>query len=903
MKHYFFFSKPMLLSSFICLLLLVNNIINAQPILVGATSAEGSKSGGAIFKINFPDTANTAIYQFDNLAPKTPFSGVGKGDGNWLYGITPYGGTNNRGAFYRIKQDGTGFEKLFDKTDYLEPLIPKLASNQLVFFNDGYLLKTYNTLSGTINNTGINNFDCHTLYEDESGNIYFSASSLQQSGKFINRYNLQTGTVTVLYTFPATLEEGDFGVKGLNRKPGGKLFGTQESGGANNVGTLFSLNTDGTNFVIHHQFNNATGANPQSRLEYYNGKFYGTTSTGGNFSKGVLFSINEDGSNYQVIHEFGSTSFFITAPNGNISITSNGRIFGSLASSFQSQPTLFKMDVSGANFKAFFSPADITQNKAVDLLLITDQSVAVPFFEGGKYNAGSLFFIDTAGTPTQPAYFFGNSITGSDAEAALIQGTDGKLYGTTKQGGSSGKGVLFRVNIDGSNYTLLHDFVDTSGNAPTGKLLLASDGKLYGTCAEGGRAVTSQANFYGVLYRINTDGSNYQIIKRFSAAVTAPQGSLVEDAVGVVYGTTLYSGASGQTGSTIFKINKDGTGYAVIKRFNDGAASLTNPLCGLILSGDRLYGTCSGGGPVNYGGIFSLKTDGTNYQVLHSFTGVADGTVPSTSPLLGADGKLYGTVANAGPSFGGAVYKMDTTGSNFTIIKGFQYGQPETGWEPRAGLMQASDGLLYGANYFGGIYFNTSTGATSSGGTVFSLDTVGNNFTVIKYLNPATDGRGTITPLLELKSNNPGLVTVCPPQANVSIVANLSGASYQWQILIGTAFTNIFNNNNYSGTNTQTLQLMNAPSSWNSYQFRCVVNGNYSIIYTLQFVNTWTGNGGTSAWETPGNWSCNALPDANSDVIINSGTIVLNSNAVVKSVKVNPGVNFTVNSGFTLTTK
>lgn len=138
------------------------------------------------------------------------------------------------------------------------------------------------------------------------------------------------------------------------------------------------------------------------------------------------------------------------------------------------------------------------------------------------------------------------------------------------------------------------------------------------------------------------------------------------------------------------------------------------------------------------------------------------------------------------------------------------------------------------------------------------------------------------------------------PGGSASFSSNVSSSSYQWQVNKGSGYTNVVNNSNYSGAKEKTLQLKNIPSSWYGYQYRCNASGNFSKVYTIKFLNTWTGAIST-AWENPANWSCGVLPDANTDVVISSGTIVLNSNASCRSLTINPFVNFTVKPGFKLT--
>ncbi|MEJ7588085.1 MAG: proprotein convertase P-domain-containing protein, partial [Ferruginibacter sp.] len=141
---------------------------------------------------------------------------------------------------------------------------------------------------------------------------------------------------------------------------------------------------------------------------------------------------------------------------------------------------------------------------------------------------------------------------------------------------------------------------------------------------------------------------------------------------------------------------------------------------------------------------------------------------------------------------------------------------------------------------------------------------------------------------------------LCSPMASTSLTSNLTGAAYQWQVNTGSGFVNIVNNANYSGTNAVTLQINNAPSTWNGYQYRSMVNGSYSTVFTLGFKSYWNGSVST-AWENAANWSCNRVPDANTDVIIDNGTVVVNSNAFCRSARVNPGASVTIHSSFKMT--
>ncbi len=157
-----------------------------------------------------------------------------------------------------------------------------------------------------------------------------------------------------------------------------------------------------------------------------------------------------------------------------------------------------------------------------------------------------------------------------------------------------------------------------------------------------------------------------------------------------------------------------------------------------------------------------------------------------------------------------------------------------------------------------------------------------------------------IISVLRNKIGGPFDLLLCPPAGSATITSNITGAAYQWQVNTGSGFSDIANGSNYSNTNTAALQLINAPSAWYGYQYRCVVGAVNSNVFVLKFSNRWTG-AANSDWNNPANWSCGAVPDANTDVVINSGTVLISSNVTIRSLKINPGASLTVATGFALT--
>ena len=149
---------------------------------------------------------------------------------------------------------------------------------------------------------------------------------------------------------------------------------------------------------------------------------------------------------------------------------------------------------------------------------------------------------------------------------------------------------------------------------------------------------------------------------------------------------------------------------------------------------------------------------------------------------------------------------------------------------------------------------------------------------------------------------------ICPG-SNTNFISDVSGAAYQWQVDNGSgSFVNLGNTAPYSTVTSNTLHLTAPATSLYGYKFRCVVNGStYSQTFILKFASNWTGALST-AWETPGNWSCGALPDANTDVYIRTGLPgypLAGSTISVRSILLENGASLNVapNKMITLTGK
>ena len=242
------------------------------------------------------------------------------------------------------------------------------------------------------------------------------------------------------------------------------------------------------------------------------------------------------------------------------------------------------------------------------------------------------------------------NITGGSPRCQLVRGADGTLYGTTSDGEGNVRGTVFKVQPDGSGFTVLKWFTNSVEGALPFAGVTLSGNVLYGTTWSGG-----SSNF-GTVFKVNTDGTGFTVLRNLGGLPDfggQPRTALT------VSGSVIY----GTEGRGVFRLNTDGSDYLVLKPLIElGDRNPPIPDGKVTLSGDVLYGTTRGGGfRLGYGTVFKVNTDGTGFVVLREFIG-SDGEFPAAGLTLSA-GVLYGTTRSGGSSGSGTVFKVNLDGS------------------------------------------------------------------------------------------------------------------------------------------------------------------------------------------------------------------------------------------------
>lgn len=355
---------------------------------------------------------------------------------------------------------------------------------------------------------------------------------------------------TILHKFTGGATDGE-NPRGSLTVVGSTLYGTTEGGGAEDRGTIFKINAGGGGYQMMRSFTSADPYNPEGPLTAVGSTLYGTARSGASGQVGGIFKINADGTGFGTVRSF-SNSF--GAPQG---VDEQLLAVGS---------TLYGVTDHGGN--------------------TSDNGLGW----------GTVFSIDTNGANFQPRHLFSSS-HGNIPTSGLVLGTQPAptLYGMTNLGGANNAGTIFKMAPDGSDFHTLHSFAGLGDGQPEGSLLLVGS-TLFGM---------NTGNGSGKLFRIDTDGTDYQVLRSFSFGDSTdgyrPNGSPIM-VNGKLYGMTSFPNSNG----AIFRIDPDGTGYELLHTFAGGADDGAHPLGDLVAIGNTLYGLTSRGGMNNDGTIFSI---------------------------------------------------------------------------------------------------------------------------------------------------------------------------------------------------------------------------------------------------------------------------------------------------------
>jgi uncharacterized repeat protein (TIGR03803 family) len=433
------------------------------------------------------------------------------------------------------------------------------------------------------------------------------------------------------------------------------------------LGISVGVQTATAQYTLLHTFVGypSDGAGPYGSLTFAGSNLFGMTSGGGNgfpLGWGTVFKLNSDGTGHTILHNFDYNTGDAFQPTGSLTL-SGSNLFG-----------------------------------------MTEEECRV-------------FKINTDGTGYTNLHSFGQSGDGDIPYGSLTL-SGSTLYGMTSTGPGSGNGTVFKINTDGTGYTILHNFTGGHGNGdganPYGSLTL-SGSTLFGMTTIGGSSL-GLGYGYGTVFKINIDGSGFNVLHSFTSGSSdgdTPYGDLI------LSGSTLY-GMTSQGGSyvygTVFKMNTNGTGFTILHNFGSSGDGST-PYGSLTLCGSTLYGMTYQGGSSGWGTVFQINTNGTGYTILHNFLlNSSDGNTPYRNSLTLSGSTLYGMTRSGGSSGDGVVFALQLP-SLKAISPNPTNGASNVPTAPLLSWVDGGGGTSYDV-YFNGLFKGNQTATNYSPGTL-----------------------------------------------------------------------------------------------------------------------------------------------------------------------------------------
>ena len=725
-------------SVFLISFLFVLGRASAQEKFWGMTPTGGISGTGVIFNINSDGTGFIKSHDFFS-----PFAGLSPYYTNLievspgvLYGMTRDGGTYGSGVIFEYNYVTGQYSKKHD-FNVIEGSLPygslMLASNGKLY---GMTVGGGDSQVGVlfefdINNNGYSvkfNFDFANgsmpyggLAEGPNGKLYgmTSAGGITNTGVLFE-YDLGTGSFLKVRDFEMDVT-GVTPYGSLILASNGKMYGLTSEGGAGGAyfgGVLFEFEPASKTYTEKKSLGlNQSGYKPMGDLmEYPDGKLYGTT-WGGGLNFGTLFS-------YDPVTDILAQRFNFTfegRPGGTL-VLAGGKLYGYATETFGNPDTgpggLFEFDPATSLYVHLTDVNYVNATKSKgSLMRALNGKLYGMTVDGASTGGGILYEYTIANQSIKRLFDFNLTYDGAAPAGNLAQAFNGKLYGLTPRGGGSiNSGVLFEIDMSSTAYSKKHEFVHT-GFEPRGSLLLHPNGKLYGLTFYG-------ANYYsyGTIFEYDPNSDQETDLVTFDPNLGKyPEGSLALGLNGKMYGTTRFGGT--QDKGVIFEF--DPFSLALTKKYDFNGMSGSNPTGDLVMAPNhKFYGT-AGGGVNNFGVLFEFDPQSGLFQKLYDFTG--DAIAPGDL-VVGPDGKLYGMTRYGGDVLSGILYMYDQDNRIFQKLFDFGKGTYKAG-TPYGRLSVSPNGKLYGMTRGG------STAYYADFGTIFEFDPSSHEFNVSKLFD------------------------------------------------------------------------------------------------------------------------------------------------------------------------
>jgi len=553
----------------------IGKLVEASNGILYGMAGGGLNGAGVIYSFDPVSSVFTKLIDFDGLNGSSPNGSLFQASDGKLYGMTPYGGVNNEGVIFSFDPSTSLLLKLKD-LDFL---------------------------------SGNNPFG--NLIEASDGNFYGMTYVGGSNGKgVVFKFNPVNSNYLILKAFDGP--DGAYPYGSLCQASNGKLFGMTTSGGSSNGGVLFSFDLISNGFTKLKDFDfSSDHALRGGLIQTADGNLYGMA--GGTTGSGALFKFHPSSFEYSILKNFGINEFG-SFPSKGLYKCSDGKLYGTTFSGGDlGNGEIFSFNPTVGNITPLFSfSQEIGHNADESIMQASNGKLYGTTNSGGINNSGIIYSFELETSTFSNLFDFGPEY-GQNANGRLVQHNNGKLYGVTNTGGVNGRGVIFSFDPANSNYNKIHDFDGTNGQYPMSGLMMANDEKMYGITELGG----SNSN-EGVIYSFDPATSIYLKLFDFNSVMGAsPTGRLIQAFDGKLYGITKFGGSNNM--GVIFSFDPISSSYNKLFNFDGVNGSL--PLTSLTQgSNGKLYGTTSTGGINEKGVMFSYDITNSLFTKLVDFT-------------------------------------------------------------------------------------------------------------------------------------------------------------------------------------------------------------------------------------------------------------------------------------------
>ncbi|WP_418511208.1 choice-of-anchor tandem repeat GloVer-containing protein [Corallibacter sp.] len=348
-------------------------------------------------------------------------------------------------------------------------------------------------------------------------------------------------------------------------------------------------------------------------------ELWGMTRSGGDNDFGTIFKTDENGNNHEVIYSFQNTDGAF--PTGDLVYTSNGKFYGMCtAGGSNGNGVLFEYNLQTNTYtvRVNFDNATTGSTPYGGLTLADNGKLYGMTYDGGSNNYGVLFEFDTNNNTLVKKLDFDGTTNGSNPRGKLLKASNGKLYGVTLRGGLNNTGVLFEFDTTTEVYTKKRDFF-SSARLPQGSLIEADNGKFYVVTS---RYYDSSYGDYRGGHLLEYDLTTDTFISKEQFAGSANlKGGLIQATNGKIY--VSVSSSSGPYRTYIFKYDLDLDNLSAVT-ISEGSHEISNLL---LAPNNKIYAMTEQGGTNNLGVMFEYDSTNDTYIIKTNFTGV-NGSLP-----------------------------------------------------------------------------------------------------------------------------------------------------------------------------------------------------------------------------------------------------------------------------------